>query len=405
MKSELLKSIDVTQIIAVLLLVSIGLVSIYSATYVSEGESSQFYKKQFIVALVSLMVFICAAAIPPRAYFVLSYLIFALAMFTLIAVLLINRGSVSARWIKIGSLNFQPSEGAKLAMILALGRFLTDKNKAAGKFTVFLRSLIFVLLPVLLVMIEPDLGTASVFCLIAMPMLIFGGVSLLHLLMVAMPVVILAASFSIFVLIPVLLVFFIILLKLKLKTIIISLIIIGSMAIGFSGPVFWNKLHPYQQRRIKSFLNPEADPHGAGYQIIQSKIAVGSGGFRGKGYLKGTQGYLKFLPEKHTDFIFSVFCEEFGFMGASLVLLAFFLLVYRGMKNAFRCRNLFYTLILIGCSWHFVFHTIINIGMTVGLLPVTGLPLPFISYGGSALIINMAMAGIMVGTGMRWREY
>lgn len=404
-KSALLKSIDIAQIVAVFLLVCIGLVTIYSATYESEGEISQLYRKQLMVALVSLVVFACAAAIPPRVYFVLSYVIYVFALFGLIAVLVIDRSSESARWIRIGSLNYQPSEVAKLAMILALARFLTDKKKVVDKFTILLRSLLFVVFPVLLVLVEPDLGTASVYFLIAIPILILGGVNLLYLLMVMMPVIILVCSFSIYILILALLLFFLALLKLKLKPIVIILVLIGGTAIGFSGPKFWNSLHPYQQQRIKTFLNPEADPHGAGYQIIQSKVAVGSGGLWGKGHLKGTQGHLKFLPARHTDFIFSVFCEEFGFAGAVLVLLAFYTLVYRGMKNAFRCRNLFNALVLIGCCWHFIFHAIINIGMTVGLFPVTGLPLPFISYGGSALIVNMTIAGIMISIGMRRWEY
>ncbi len=266
-------------------------------------------------------------------------------------------------------------------------------------------AVLLVAVPTFLVLIEPDLGTSLVFIFIAAPMMIVGGINILHLVIMIMPVIVLLSSFSVFILIPVIALFFFILMGMKLRLIVIIIFSIVNIGIGLSGPKIWNNLHPYQQQRIKTFMNPEADPHGAGYQVIQSKVAVGSGGFWGKGYLKGTQGHLKFLPAGHTDFIFSVFCEEWGFVGASAVLLVFLLLVYRGLVLSGKCRSKFSQLVLVGCAAHFASHALVNIGMAIGLIPVTGLPLPFMSYGGSSLLLNMTLAGLMAGLGMRWREY
>ena len=174
---------------------------------------------------------------------------------------------------------------------------------------------------------------------------------------------------------------------------------------GLLTPVLWNHLKPYQKNRIKIFLNPEADPRGAGYQIIQSKVAIGSGGGLGKGFMQGSQTQLRFLPEQHTDFIYAVIGEEFGFLGALLGLILFFLLLIRGVKIATMVRNRFNSIVAIGIVTIIAFHTIINLGMTVGLLPVTGLPLPFISYGGSSLLTNMIMVGILLNYYKNRYEY
>lgn len=404
-KAESIKSLDLIQIFSILLLIAIGLAAIYSAAYESEGSLPDLYKKQLVMGIIGLGVFMVVVLIPPRVFYALSHLIFAFSILLLLIVLVINQGPDPARWIKIGSLNFQPSEAAKIALIFTLARFLSEKKKVIKKFSTTIQSLLITALPAALVMIEPDLGTSTVFVFIALPMLFTAGVSILHLMMFGMPVLVLTASISIFSLVPVILIFFFAMLKLKLKPWLIIVLTLINLSIGISGPKIWNSLHPYQQRRIMTFLNPEADPHGAGYQVIQSKIAVGSGGLSGKGFLEGTQSHLRFLPAGHTDFIFSVYSEEFGFIGASTVMLTFFVFVYRGIVNASRCRNKFSTLAMIGISSHFAAHALVNIGMTIGLLPVTGLPLPFLSYGGSSLILNLTMAGVMIGMAVRWREY
>lgn len=405
LKAESIKSLDLVQIFSILLLIAIGLGAIYSATYESEGSLPDLYKKQLVMGLIGLGVFMVVVLIPPRVFYALSHLIFAFSILLLLIVKFINHGPEPARWIRIGSLNFQPSEAAKIALIFTLARFLSEKKKVIKKFSTTIQSLLITALPAALVMIEPDLGTSTIFVFIALPMLFTAGVSILHLMMFGMPILVLTASISIFTLVPVILIFFFAMVKLKLKPWLIIVLTLINVSIGVSGPKIWNSLHPYQQRRIMTFLNPEADPHGAGYQVIQSKIAVGSGGLTGKGFLEGTQSHLRFLPAGHTDFIFSVYSEEFGFMGASTVMLTFFIFVYRGIVNASRCRNKFSTLVIIGISAHFAAHALVNIGMTIGLLPVTGLPLPFLSYGGSSLILNLTMAGVMIGMAVRWREY
>jgi rod shape determining protein RodA len=175
--------------------------------------------------------------------------------------------------------------------------------------------------------------------------------------------------------------------------------------VGSATPHLWGKLRPYQQKRLLTFINPEADPLGSAYQLIQSKIALGSGALTGKGFLNGTQTQLKFLPEGHTDFIFSAWGEEFGFAGTIAVTALFFLIFYRGLRLAARCHNPFYSLVAAGIVGMMAAQALTNLLMTVGLLPVTGVPLPFISYGGSSLLTWMTLSGLLLGISIRWREH
>jgi rod shape determining protein RodA len=177
------------------------------------------------------------------------------------------------------------------------------------------------------------------------------------------------------------------------------------MLVGIAGPILWNQLKGYQQDRILTFLDPGHDPLGAGYQIIQSEVAIGSGGFAGKGFLHGTQKGLSFLPEQHTDFIFSVVGEEFGFIGCALVLVFFALVLSRILLIAARTRNRFASLLVIGIFGYLSFQIFVNVGMTLGLVPVTGLPLPLLSYGGSSLITTLFTIGVVLGVGLRGRRY
>jgi rod shape determining protein RodA len=178
-----------------------------------------------------------------------------------------------------------------------------------------------------------------------------------------------------------------------------------NLAAGVAAPILWNRLHDYQQMRILTFLDPTRDPHGAGYQIIQSKVAIGSGGLIGKGFLAGSQTHLKFLPAQHTDFVYAVLGEEFGFLGTTLVLLLFALLVTRGFWFAQRTRSRFGELVAAGVSTVILFHILVNIGMTLGVFPVTGLPLPFLSYGGSFLATMWINVAIVLVVAERWQEY
>lgn len=405
LKAEHIKSIDWIFIFSIVFLICIGLAAIYSATRESEGVLAELAPKQLNIAIVSLFVFTFMMVISVRVTYAFAYIFYGIGVLVVIAVLVLNRGPEPARWIHIGGLNFQPSEVAKITTIFALARFLSDSKKVISKLSTTIRALLIAGIPAFFVMIEPDLGSASVFGFTALPMIFFSGINIVHIFVLVMPALVIGASLNIFILIPVIIIFILVMMKLSLKPAIIVLLTVVNIGLGITGPLAWKSLHPYQQRRIMTFLNPEADPRGAGYQIIQSKIAVGSGGFAGKGYLKGTQSHLHFLPAGHTDFIFSVYCEEFGFLGAGMALLAFYLIVLRGTYFAQKCRNSFSALVLVGGAAHFGSHALVNIGMAIGLLPVTGIPLPFMSYGGTALILNMIIAGAMAGMSMRWKEY
>jgi rod shape determining protein RodA len=193
--------------------------------------------------------------------------------------------------------------------------------------------------------------------------------------------------------------------KSKLRLYPMILVVAVNLAVGIVTPQVWNHLEPYQRQRITTFLDPNADPYGAGYQIIQSKIAIGSGGVTGKGFLHGTQKGLEFLPEQHTDFIFSVVGEETGFLGAGFVTVLYMTLILRGVRVAQRARNRFGSLMAIGLTSIFLYHVLVNICMTVGLAPVTGLPLPLLSYGGTSLLTSFLQVGLIQNVAMRWREY
>ena len=185
---------------------------------------------------------------------------------------------------------------------------------------------------------------------------------------------------------------------------VITLVLGVNMIVGTATPFLWNSLKPYQQQRVLTFLNPERDQAGAGYQVIQSKIAIGSGGLTGRGYLDGTQKGLAFLPQQHTDFVFSVLGEEFGFIGCLIVLFLFALLIQRGLKLAVRARSRFASILVVGICSVVAFHVIVNISMTLGLVPVTGLPLPFLSYGGTFLLVSMAQMGFLLNISLRRNE-
>jgi rod shape determining protein RodA len=184
----------------------------------------------------------------------------------------------------------------------------------------------------------------------------------------------------------------------------ITTIVINLLS-GIIMPFVWNRLQDYQKMRILVFLDPGRDPLGAGYQIIQSKIAVGSGGLWGKGYMAGTQTNLAFIPERHTDFVFSVIGEEFGFWGGILVLIAFAAIVLLGIRVAYKCRNMFSSYVVVGGISVIAFQVVVNVGMALGLMPVTGLPLPFVSYGGSSLIMSWVILGLIVNAELNWQEY
>jgi len=273
----------------------------------------------------------------------------------------------SRRWIELGLTRFQPSEFAKLAVIVILAKYYQNgAGNQERQLSRLIRPVLLVALPVILVLIQPDLGTAGLIVLIAASMTAVAGVSRRALLWMGG----------------------------------VSLSLIAILAL-FGDRI----LMGYQKKRIITFLNPDADPLGAGYHIIQSQIAIGSGGLFGKGFLQGSQNQLMFLPVNHTDFIFSILAEEWGFVGCAIVLILFSALFLRGMAVAGQARDNFGALLAFGCTAALFWHVAINVGMVMGLAPVVGVPLCFLSYGGSSLLVSFICIAILVNVSMRRFSY
>ncbi len=345
-----------------ILLFSLGMLTIYSATYVPESSTwlSPISRRQLIWFAMGLVGMGFGFAVNYRYYRKISYLTYGLAILSLILVLLVGKSAMGAkRWLVIAGFTFQPSELTKLALIFALSRFFAERRLAPPY---NLKELIvpfaMVGVPFLLLLKQPDLGTAMLVALISCSIIFYAG--------------------------------------LTRKT--IAALFFAAAALGAVG---WQFLHDYQKQRILTFLNPELDPQGSGYHIAQSKIAIGSGGLAGKGFLKGTQNLLHFLPEQHTDFIFSVYAEQWGFWGSALLIILFMLFLIRSLIISQEARDPFGSYLAIGITATFFWQVCINIGMVLGLMPVVGIPLPLISYGGTSLLTSMTLIGILLNVHFR----
>ena len=388
-----------------LALVAIGLLIVYSATSIP-GAHQGLWVKQLMWALVAIGAASLVAAIDHRVYDSIAWPLYGISLLLLVAVLIFGTSTLGAkRWLDLGPLRFQPSELAKIATVLVLARRFDNPKIRLSRWTHWLPAALVVLLPFALVLEEPDLGTALAFPVILMAMLYWGGMPLRQILLGLTP----AMNAVLFFLTGSLLWFgglfaaLLLVFRPRLPALIALLLLNG--AVACATPHLWNHLHDYQKRRIETFLNPNNDPYGAGYQIIQSKIAMGSGGVLGKGYLKGTQKALAFLPMRHTDFIYSVVGEELGLMGTLTVVLLYALMIMRGLQLAVASRNGFASLMAVGIVTALFYHIMVNMLMTIGWAPVTGLPLPLISYGGTALIVNGIMIGLLQNVAMRRGEY
>jgi len=363
------RNLDIPLILAVLGLILLGLFVIYSASASRllnlNADPFHYVKRQAIAALVGFMGLIVVLSIDYRAWrrwTKIGYLVTVLALAVILITGKIAQGS--QRWFSLGGFNIQPSELAKLVMIVVLAHLMEKQSNIEGR-KIFLPFVI-IGVPMALVFRQPDLGTAMVFVGIVFAMTYIGGGDLRHLGIIA--AVGIAAALA---------------------------------AILLSYYEVIKIIKPYQLRRLLIFLDPYSDPTGDGWNVIQSMIAIGSGGFFGKGYLNGTQGQLYFLPANHTDFIFSVAAEEFGFVGASAILLLYAFFIWRGIKIAINAKDRFGSLLAVGCISYFVCHLVINIGMTMGIMPITGLPLPFLTYGGSTLLTSLLAVGILLNVGLR----
>jgi len=386
-------------------LIAIGILTVYSATTVP-GAHEGLWTKQLMWLGVAVVGAWLAAAIHYRVYDSLAYPLYVISLLLLVAVLLFGTSAMGAkRWLEIGPLRFQPSEIAKIATVFVLARRFDDPNLDLSQVRAWFPALMLTLVPFALVAKEPDLGTSLSFPVLLVVMYYWAGMPLGQLLLGLSPVF----NVALFFLTGSLWWFgglFVVLLGLvrpRLPALLVVLALNG--AVAYSVPQVWNHMHDYQRRRIETFLNPDQDPFGAGYQVIQSKIAIGSGGVAGKGWLKGTQKGLSFLPMRHTDFVYSVVGEEWGLMGALTVVILYAVVILRGFRVGAMARNGFASLMAIGLVAALFYHIMVNMLMTIGWAPVTGLPLPLLSYGGTALIVNCLQIGLLQNVALRRQEY
>ncbi len=388
-----------------LLLSLIGVLLIFSAKHSSPNEHGLFSKQLFWLS-ISLIAAIVIFMIPLRVHEIFSYLYYLSAILLLVAVLFIGETRLGAtRWFELKGLTFQPSEWAKIATVFALSRYLSYSRRSFKSILWMGTIMVIGVVPLLLVLKQPDLGTSLVFLALTLSMLYWSKVPLLFIFLIFSPMVSLVAGFhwapwGIFFL---LLIYLLYLLRPGFFFSIWVLVL--NLGFGILTPLIWNRLHDYQKLRVLVFLDPNRDPLGAGYQIIQSKVAIGSGGIFGKGFLHGSQTKLSFLPMQHTDFIFSVVGEEFGLIGSLIFLAIFFYLIFRGLSIASKCRNSFSSYVAFGLTSILAFQGMVNLGMAMGLLPVTGVPFPLTSYGGSSLLISWVSISLLLAIHYKWTEY
>ncbi len=350
-------------LMTILLLVICGmaLFNLYSASYPPKPWGTPPYLKQCYFFLMGFAAILFILSFDYQELHFWNYFIYGFVVILLIAILIIGKTAGGAqRWINLGFFNLQPSELAKLMLVITLSSYYSRKEVTDG-YTLkqLVTPVILTTIPFLLILLQPDLGTALMMVFIAVSMTVF-----------------VKLRFSVYA-------------------------ILGGTAVG---AIFfaWEKLlKPYQKQRVQTFLNPEKDPMGHGYQIMQSKIAVGSGGQFGKGYLEGTQGHLHFLPERHTDFAFSVWCEEWGFLGSVFFVSIYFFFLIWGLYTAMFARDRFGMLLSFGVVMLIFWQAVINLMMILGFLPVVGIPLPLFSYGGSSLLTTLVAIGILLNVRMR----
>lgn len=349
--------IDTPLLLGLLALMGFGLMVLYSAS----GQSQAMMQAQLVRLGVALAVMVIFAQISPQTFKRWGLPLFVVGLLMLVAVLLVGEvGKGAQRWLNLGFIRFQPSEIMKIAVPLAIAWFISS-HSLPPRLWRLLVGFVMCLIPTLLIAKQPDLGTALLIATSGVMVLFLAGMSW-------------------------------------------RLIALIAALISALLPVMWFfVMHDYQKRRVLTFLNPETDPLGAGYHIIQSKIAIGSGGLQGKGWLQGTQSQLEFLPERHTDFIFSVLSEEFGLMGVTVLISLYLFVIGRCLLIATRAQDNFSKLVAGSVTMTFFVYIFVNIGMVSGLLPVVGVPLPLISYGGTSMVTLLAAFGILMSIGTHKR--
>lgn len=357
---RLLKDFDKVLMVIVFIVCAGGLFVLHSATQVKNlpfVESYVFRQISWIVLAATLLILI--VNISYQKFIDISYALYLINVIFLALVLIMGSERLGAqRWFAVGGFAFQPSEFIKISFILVLANIIGAKRADLKYARSLILPLIALALPFALVLVQPDLGTALLLLPIFFVMMYVGGARIKHLV----------------------------------------ILVLSGLA---TTPFFWHALRDYQKQRLLVFLNPNVDPLGAGYTIIQSKIAVGSGGLIGKGWLAGTQNQLNFLPERHTDFIFSVVGEEWGLLGSLVLILLFFLVAKRSLDIAGLTNDIYGKLVAVGIITLLTLQVVINIAMTIGFMPVVGIPLPFVSYGGSSMLTSFIAIALLLNIGMR----
>ena len=363
MFQRIFRNMDKPLLAATLLLTVAGVMVLYATTVKAAGVTTDVdARNQLIFAIVGLLGLAAATAIDYRLWARLTGLAYAVSLLLLVIVDVAGKTALGAtRWINLGFFQFQPAELVKIVLILVLAKLLSENYDRLDNPRYLLQSIILTALPTALVLAQPDLGTALVLLTIWLVMILISPVP---------------------------------------KSYLLVLLIAGLLMV----PVGLQFLQPYQRDRLTTFINPAADPLGSGFNVVQASIAVGSGQMYGRGLLAGSQSQLNFLPSQHTDFIFAVLAEKLGFVGALLILALFSLLIARMLIIAYRSRDRFGLFVAAGIAAMFLFHVLVNVGMNMGIMPVTGIPLPFISYGGTSLIVALAAIGLVQSIAVRHKK-
>ena len=356
-----IRHVDWTLIAITLFLIGFGMLTVYSATHGDiEGNPTYYVMSTAINLLVGLLVMVLMMSFDYRRLKVATPFVYGAFLTLLLVVFLFEKVMGSARWISLGPLNFQPSEYCKLVLILVLANFFSDNKAEPDSFRSFIIPVAWAAPFMLLVFLQPDLGTTLVLASVLLGMLFLVGCRMRY-----------------------------------------WLGFVGIGVMGFTFGFVFNIFKPYQVERFMAFLKQGSNIQQAGYHLLQSKIAIGSGQLVGKGLMQGTQTNLDFIPAHHTDFVFAVIGEEMGLLGALVLIGVFCLLMWRGVRIANNARDFYGTMIAFGIVIMFAFQIVVNIGMTIGIMPITGIPLPFISYGGNSLIVSLAAIGLLTNIHMR----
>lgn len=397
-------AVDPVLVAAILVLSIFGVAMIYSAgvIHIPTAVTQNAWIRQSMWLFIALGTFTFVSRVPLRWLEWVAVPAYVLSLVLLAATLVIGTGAGTAQgvksWIGFGAFRFQPAEVAKIATILLLARVLSQRHERPQSFRSLAVPAVLVAIPLGLVMLQPDIGTAMAFTGILFAVLFWAGTPVALLALLASPVVSLIVAFdtTLWSLYFLGIIAFLYFYRYRLYLFESVTVVLANFAAGVVSQPLWNSLAGYQKNRILVFLDPEVDPRGAGYQLIQSKVAIGSGGLTGKGFTLGTQKKFNFLPEQHTDFIFSVIGEELGFIGTTFVIVLFGFVLMRLIRMAQDSSDPFAGLVLFGILGAWLVHIVVNIGMTVGVVPITGIPLPFVSYGGTFLLMSWVAVAVAV---------